>query len=253
MIKFFRHIRKSLLMENKTSKPALPAGRYLKYAIGEILLVVVGILIALQINNWNENRKERQVELKILKEMKLALYNDIRNLKINVRSYSSVKRSLEIIKEQLPLATPTNDSLQYAFRSSLFNNSVAPNIAAYETLKAKGIDLISNDSLRMQIIDVYEISYKYYQDTAKDMFLSESFIQEYCATLFNNLSTYQHDGKMTMVPNNYGALQKDTLYHTIINTRLAQVRWALMALDYDIENVEKLDKSIMAEIKRLEK
>ena len=242
-----------MLMENKTSKPALPAGRYFKYAIGEILLVVVGILIALQINNWNENRKERQVELKILKEMKLALNNDIRNLKINVRSYSSVKRSIEIIKEQLPLGIPTNDSLQYAFRSSLFNNSVAPNIAAYETLKAKGIDLISNDSLRMQIIDVYEISYKYYQDTAKDMFLSESFIQEYCATLFNNLDTYQHDGKMTMVPNNYEALQKDTLYHTIINTRLAQVRWALMALDYDIRNVEKLDKSIMAEINRLEK
>ena len=50
MIKFFRHIRKSLLMENKTTK-------YFKYAIGEIVLVVIGILIALQINNWNEHRK----------------------------------------------------------------------------------------------------------------------------------------------------------------------------------------------------
>ena len=50
MIKFFRNIRKSLLMENKTS-------RYFKYAIGEIILVIIGILIALQINNWNENRK----------------------------------------------------------------------------------------------------------------------------------------------------------------------------------------------------
>ncbi len=51
MIKFFRHIRQSLIMENKTAK-------YLKYAIGEIVLVVIGILIALQINNWNEERKE---------------------------------------------------------------------------------------------------------------------------------------------------------------------------------------------------
>jgi hypothetical protein len=47
MIKFFRHIRQSLILENKT-------GKYLKYAIGEIVLVVIGILIALQINNWNE-------------------------------------------------------------------------------------------------------------------------------------------------------------------------------------------------------
>ena len=55
MIKFFRHIRKSLLMENKT-------GKYLKYAIGEIILVVIGILIALSINNWNEERKNRILE-----------------------------------------------------------------------------------------------------------------------------------------------------------------------------------------------
>ena len=51
MIKFFRHIRQNLLSEGKTGKPAGKAGRYLKYAIGEIILVVIGILIALQINN----------------------------------------------------------------------------------------------------------------------------------------------------------------------------------------------------------
>jgi hypothetical protein len=53
-------------MENKTGKPALPAGRYFKYAIGEIILVVIGILIALQINNWNENRKQQIKEREIL-------------------------------------------------------------------------------------------------------------------------------------------------------------------------------------------
>ena len=62
MIKFFRHIRKSLLMENKTSK-------YFKYAIGEIVLVVIGILIALQINTWNENRKEKLEESSILQNL----------------------------------------------------------------------------------------------------------------------------------------------------------------------------------------
>jgi len=51
MIKFFRHIRKSLLMENKT-------GKYLKYAIGEVLLIMVGIFMALQLQNWNEKRKQ---------------------------------------------------------------------------------------------------------------------------------------------------------------------------------------------------
>lgn len=56
MIKFFRHARQSLVMENKT-------GKYFKYAIGEIILVVIGILIALQINNWNEHEKNRRTEI----------------------------------------------------------------------------------------------------------------------------------------------------------------------------------------------
>ena len=245
MIKLFRKIRYDLMEKNIT-------GKYFKYAIGEIILVVIGILIALSINNWNDKRKLANTEIKILKEMNLALNNDIRNLKINIRSYNNVKRSLEIIKEQLPLEIPTNDSLQYAFQNSLFNNSIAPNIGAYETLKAKGIELISNDSLRMQIIEVYEISYKYYQDTAQDMFLPKSFIQEYCATLFNNMDSFGHDNKNTMVPNNYSTLQKDTLYNTIINTRLAQVTYALRDLTYGIKLVEQLDNTIMTEINRLE-
>jgi hypothetical protein len=51
MIKLFRKIRYDLMAKNKT-------GKYFKYAIGEIVLVVIGIIIALQINNWNENRKK---------------------------------------------------------------------------------------------------------------------------------------------------------------------------------------------------
>jgi len=59
MIKFFRKIRQNLLIENKT-------GKYFKYVIGEIILVVIGILIALQINNWNENRKHKNKKHKYI-------------------------------------------------------------------------------------------------------------------------------------------------------------------------------------------
>ena len=59
MIKFFRKIRQNLLMENKT-------GKYFKYAIGEIILVMIGILLALQVNNWNNENKDRISERKIL-------------------------------------------------------------------------------------------------------------------------------------------------------------------------------------------
>jgi len=66
MIKFFRRIRQRLLIENKLSK-------YLFYAIGEIILVVIGILIALQINNWNQKDNEQNT----IKEYAISLIQDL--------------------------------------------------------------------------------------------------------------------------------------------------------------------------------
>jgi hypothetical protein len=80
MIKFFKHIRKSLLMENKTSK-------YFKYAFGEIVLVVIGILIALQINNWNENRKQAIAEQEILISLQKELETNKDNLLFYINKY----------------------------------------------------------------------------------------------------------------------------------------------------------------------
>ena len=77
MIKFFRQIRYKLMNENKTS-------RYLKYAIGEIILVVFGILIALQINNWNENRKDSVQEIAILKSLQNDIQSDLRDLQYSI-------------------------------------------------------------------------------------------------------------------------------------------------------------------------
>ncbi|WGK64826.1 DUF6090 family protein [Croceiramulus getboli] len=69
MIKFFRKIRQRLLAENKFSK-------YLLYGIGEIVLVVIGILIALQINTWNENRKSKALAQKYIQDIRTDLVND---------------------------------------------------------------------------------------------------------------------------------------------------------------------------------
>ncbi len=73
MIKFFRKIRYNLMSENKT-------GKYLKYAIGEIILVVIGILIALQINNWNENRKQNKLEQDYLKALLKEYKNNVKEV-----------------------------------------------------------------------------------------------------------------------------------------------------------------------------
>ena len=85
MIKFFRRIRQNLLSEGKTSK-------YLKYAIGEIVLVMIGILLALQVNNWNENRKSLHTSKVLLKEIVEDLKTD--TITFN-RGYHAVLEQIE--------------------------------------------------------------------------------------------------------------------------------------------------------------
>ena len=74
MIKFFRKIRYDLMEKNKT-------GKYLKYAIGEIILVVLGILIALQINNWNESQKDKRKAVIILEAIRSDMEQDLEEMK----------------------------------------------------------------------------------------------------------------------------------------------------------------------------
>ncbi len=95
MIKFFRHIRKSLIEKNQM-------GKYFKYAIGEILLVVIGILIALQINNWNEGLNNEKKIVSIFKDIQEDLLNDIKETDrfLNLYYEKQDSISLKIIKEQ---------------------------------------------------------------------------------------------------------------------------------------------------------
>jgi hypothetical protein len=89
----------------KTSKPASPAGKYFKYAIGEIILVVIGILIALQINNWNEIRKENRYQNQIYLQIQKDLQSDTLTISENIKTYTEKnKRLTDIIKRNIPVS-----------------------------------------------------------------------------------------------------------------------------------------------------
>ena len=152
MIKFFRHIRKSLLMENKTSK-------YFKYAIGEIILVVIGILIALQINNWNEDRKNAQSEtiflegiLNDISQQKKLCTNQIdfesKNEKWSLKAIETSKSTS--IKNQLDSLYVYVQHLKQRLTFAVFNPT-------YEELKSTGaLRLIKNKNLKSDIILFYQ-------------------------------------------------------------------------------------------------
>jgi len=154
MIKIFRKIRQKLLTESKFSK-------YLIYAIGEIILVVVGILIALQVNNWNENRKLRELELSTLKEIRANLIKDIEDFETNIRWHGLSAQSSQIILDALKDRTAYHDSLSKHFSRIPANPIFMPTTSAYQNLKANDINLITNDSLRGELQGLYEARYVY--------------------------------------------------------------------------------------------
>ena len=105
MIKFFRRIRQRLLAENKISK-------YLLYAIGEIVLVVIGILIALQINNWNEEQKRELVTMGLMTQARKELLQNIKRTDI-VLDYYFERDSLiyKVIKKKVTSEDYKNNQL----------------------------------------------------------------------------------------------------------------------------------------------
>ena len=108
MIKFFRKIRQKLLSENKFSK-------YLIYAVGEIVLVVIGILIALQINNWNEQRKIKKQETQVYKELKSDLLQTRYDILNVVSNNKAIVNSTTKLIEAISKKKPYNDSIYNHF------------------------------------------------------------------------------------------------------------------------------------------
>lgn len=114
MLKLFRNIRKNLLNQGKTSK-------YFKYAIGEIFLVVIGILIALQINTWNENRKANIEETAILEN----LYENLLLARQQSNTLITEEITLKnLLIQVLDVGSSTIDITKPAITNTKFKNAV---------------------------------------------------------------------------------------------------------------------------------
>lgn len=213
MIKFFRQIRYSLMETGKTSK-------YLKYAIGEIILVVIGILIALQINNWNTNEIKRSDERKILIELKKGLELDRDKIEAEL---ASCKVALEKMKQLQILLKDKNYSYN-ANLDSLFGQvygirKIFLNKAFYEDLKSSSLRIINNDDIRLQIIQLFELDYNELNDIFN---VAEPSVNEVIRPYY--LSNFRDiDFKDKATPNNFNKIWNDTYYHNIVDYRIIGV------------------------------
>jgi hypothetical protein len=155
MIPYFRKIRKKMADDNRPLK-------YTRYAIGEIILVVIGILIALQINTWNEEQKTRVIETKTLKEIRANLELDLNELNEDIAVMDSISDAGIAVLKYVKNNDKPSASFKYKVNVSRLNPHFDAVQGGYSLLESKGLDIISNDSLRGAISKLYELSYPYY-------------------------------------------------------------------------------------------
>ena len=159
MIKFFRKIRYDLIEKNKT-------GKYLKYAIGEIVLVVVGILIALSINNWNQNRINSLSESLLLKEINTEFKFNKEELESTVKAYVRIRDQCDYIRKSFPTVHSEidKDSLSKALHQIRNLSSADLSMGSISTLiNTSSFEIISNTELRSLLIQWNDLISDYFE------------------------------------------------------------------------------------------
>ena len=239
MIKFFRKIRQQLLQENRFSK-------YLLYAIGEIVLVVIGILIALQINNWNENRKVDGEIMKILTEIRSNLISDSLNIQ---ETYSTKLEDINIqytVINKLEAGNIPYDSINNHLGRVMLARRIVLVENGYQLIKQLGIELLQDQELRNKLTSYYTTAVKKINDdTYDDDYEFRTVFLPYTRNHFRD-----YNWGTEAIPSDYKQLKSDRYFLTSLKVNIKNEESTLLALQEGNEAIQellpKLDKALSA-------
>ena len=163
MLTFLRKIRKSSLESGSTRN-------YLLYAVGEILLVMIGILLALQVNNWNDRQKQKQLEAKLIKELSIEMKqnHDLLQQSLDYHTrYDSISNAILYSWPKLAVADKINDihETRWFWTTDLLSGTLNSIVSEY------GLTIISDDSLKQFIASWDDKKNDFYENEELDAHL----------------------------------------------------------------------------------
>ena len=244
MLRFFRNIRQQLLNEGSMKK-------YIFYSIGEILLVMLGILLALYVNNKNEERKALAKRQEILTEIKENLIFNADKFQKEIAIEQQVIASIDIVMKNLTKTKIYHDSLDKHLHYSWFWPTSSWKTSGYETLKSHGVALIQSRKLREAIIDLHEITYSEFSEIDRN---SEGYSQSMVIPTFSELLVFAPTTPKTPLkdyratPKDYQALLQSKKMTGIISfwrmTRVAGIQYRQQAIEKNRELIGLIDREL---------
>ncbi len=211
-----------------------------KYAVGEVLLIVVGVTIALAGNSWYEDRQKRRDELQVLEQLRQALTVDLAEIESAHAIEVQVFEDVTSLVEHMTSGEPYDSSIVHYFASVRTWAGVQTNSAPYEALKSTGFDLISSDPLRLKLIYYYENQFPkirgaYLNDRAFTLDRADPYFYE----------KFRQDEPGKFVPDDYQKLRQDKFFWILCMTKLRRLKNRILP---SYEQTIELNRDILADI-----
>jgi len=216
--------------------------------IFEFLSIFLAVIFAFALNNWNENRKDRYAENKILSEINIGLTRDLKDIKENALGHKIGLKAVNYFTKVIANKPVSKDSLLIYYFSLTRDFISIQNISGYETLKSKGLELIQNDSLRTEIISIYEYDYntlRKLEENYYELQFHENYFKEINYALSQNLQINK-DKQITGI-NIPLELENDK--EKLILTYLWQIQFNRKFILQYYNEVEKKIKELKSKIK----
>lgn len=159
-----------------------------KYGI-EFISIFIAVISAFALNNWNDNRRDNQAAAKILTEISNGFQKDLEDIKINIAGHQEGMAACNFWRKVINNQEFSNDSLNQYYLALTRDFFTIQNNSGYETLKSRGLELIKNDSLRFDIISLYEYDYealKIMEESYHEMQFQENYFKDFNKSIAPN-------------------------------------------------------------------
>ena len=215
-------------------------GKGLRYALGEVLLIFIGITAAIWFQNWNENRLARKVEKRLLIEIKAAIEQDLEDINDNIFGFSKRLAAYDSLtygyENNKPFIDEKKQLLPYLRGLTTFLSSSGP----YETLKSRGLATISDDSLRHEISNYYDFLYDMLKSNERE---DHNHYNQYMKPMLLRHFSLRNHGVKIIDPN---ALQQDFEFWQ-------NIYWAKTNASYMLRLYENLKSEAQSIVEMIER